>query len=126
MLKETNEIDGLKKEVVDLRKTVGYLRSEIERLTEEIRKSTIVDSSALGQYSVFQNRENSLEGDASWERLVNLLQNTGQGLTASELADRWGKSRSRTSEVLNKLAEEGRLAKFRDGRSVKFRASDEE
>jgi Fic family protein len=125
-LKEASEIDGLRKEVVDLRKTVGYLRSEIERLTEEIRRSTIVDSSALGQYNVFQNRENSLEGDASWDRLVGLLQKTEQGLTASELADKWGRSRSRTSEVLNKLAEEGRLVKFRDGRSIKFMASDEE
>ncbi len=120
------DIKGLKREVVDLRKTVGYLKNEIERLTEEIRNATVVEGSALGQYNVFPNRENCLEGDVSWERLVNLLQKTDSGLTASELAERWGKSRSRTSEVLNKLAEDGRLVKYRDGRKIKFMASEED
>lgn len=124
-MKEERELDNLKREVLDLRKTVGYLRSEIEHLTEEIKNATIVDSSALGQYNVFQNKDNCLEGDVSWDRLVSMLRETDRGLTASELADKWGKSRSRTSEVLNKLAEEGRLVKYRDGRSIKFRVSED-
>lgn len=124
-MKDEKELDGLKREVVDLRRTVGYLRTEIERLTEEIKNATIVDSSALGQYNVFQNRDHCLEGDVSWDRLVNVLRETDRGLTASELAEKWGKSRSRTSEVLNRLAEEGRLVKYRDGRSIKFMASEE-
>jgi Fic family protein len=124
-LSEEKELNSLKREVVDLRKTVGYLRNEIEQLTEEIKNATIVDGSTLGQYNVFENKDNCLEGDASWDRLVNMLRETDQGLTASELAEKWGKSRSRTSEVLNKLAEEGRLVKYRDGRSIKFRPSED-
>ncbi|MGY5858452.1 MAG: helix-turn-helix domain-containing protein, partial [Candidatus Thorarchaeota archaeon] len=66
-----------------------------------------------------------LDGDASWDRLVNLMHNEDSGLTAAELAEKWGKSRSRTSEVLNKLAENGQIIKYRDGRMIRFRSAEE-
>ena len=42
-----------------------------------------------------------------------------------ELAKLWGKSRSRTSEVLNRLVGEGHVVKYRDGREIKFRPPEE-
>ena len=65
------------------------------------------------------------EYDMSWEKLLALLKSSRSAMTAAELADRWGRSRSRTSEVLNKLVEEGQLVKFRDGRRIRFRTTEE-
>ncbi|MHA1768510.1 MAG: MarR family transcriptional regulator [Candidatus Thorarchaeota archaeon] len=119
-----SEIDDLKKEVIDLRETVSSLKEEIEMLTSHI-KTTITRAGTVtpGEYTVFPNKDNCLEGDASWDRLVHLLREADRGLTAAELARSWGRSRSRTSEVLNKLVDDGRLVKFRDGRLIRFRAS---
>ena len=121
-MRNGEEFKDLKREVIDLRKTVINLRNEIEELTRHIKTSTTSAGTVTpGEYHIFQNRENCLEGDASWDRLVYLLREADRGLTAAELAERWGKSRSRTSEVLNKLVEDGRLVKFRDGRLIRFR-----
>jgi predicted transcriptional regulator len=111
------EIKELTQTVMELRKTVNVLSSRIS-VTKDRRETQV----EMGSYKVVQDQGSVIEGDASWTRLVGLLQGKITGLTASELADKWGKSRSRTSEVLNRLVEEGQLIKYRDGRSIKFRA----
>ncbi|MFW9803800.1 MAG: helix-turn-helix domain-containing protein [Candidatus Thorarchaeota archaeon] len=115
-----DEIKELTQTVMDLRETVDVLSS---RITEtKNRRTTKVE---MGSYKVVQDQGSVIEGDVSWTRLVGLLRGKASGLTASELANKWGKSRSRTSEVLNRLVEEGQLIKYRDGRSIKFRARQE-
>ena len=118
-------IEALRKEVKELRKTVYNLKDTIIELTSQIDIGNSESPFEGGQYSIFPNRSNCLEGDASWDRLVSLLHNEDSGLTAAELAEKWGKSRSRTSEVLNKLAEEGQIIKYRDGRMIRFRTAEE-
>lgn len=118
-------IEALRKEVKELRKTVYHLKDTIIELTSQIDTGNSESPFEGGQYSIFPNRSNCLEGDASWDRLVSLLHNEDSGLTAAELAEKWGKSRSRTSEVLNKLAEEGQIIKYRDGRMIRFRTAEE-
>lgn len=118
-------IEALRKEVKELRKTVYNLKDTIIELTSQIDIGNSESPFEGGQYSIFPNRSNCLEGDVSWDRLVSLLQNEDSGLTAAELAEKWGKSRSRTSEVLNKLAEEGQIIKYRDGRMIRFRTAEE-
>ena len=112
-----DEIKELTLTVLELRETVNILSSRIYG-TKNQKKSEV----EAGSYKVVQDQGSVIEGDASWTRLVGLLRGKSSGLTASELANKWGKSRSRTSEVLNRLVEEGQLIKYRDGRSIKFRA----
>ena len=114
------EIKELTQTVMELRETVNVLSSRITG-TKNLRKTQV----EMGSYKVVQDQGSVIEGDASWTRLVGLLRGKASGLTASELANKWGKSRSRTSEVLNRLVEEGELIKYRDGRSIKFRAIQE-
>lgn len=112
-----DEIKELTQTVLELRETVNVLSSKIIE-TKNQRKPPV----EMGSYKVVQDQGSFIEGDASWTRLVGLLRGKTSGLTASELANKWGKSRSRTSEVLNRLVEEGQLIKYRDGRRIKFRA----
>ena len=113
---------------MELRKTVKGLKDVVEDLTNQIHRDRPIskDESSTAQYRIFGDKVSFIERDASWDRLVGLLEDSKMGLTATELASQWGKSRSRTSEVLNKLAEEGRLVKFRDGRRIKFRPINEQ
>ncbi len=124
-MEKNQEIEALRKEVKELRKTVYSLKDTIIELTNQIE--TVSSESPLegGQYAIFPNKSNCLDGDASWDRLVNLLHSEDNGLTATELSEKWGKSRSRTSEVLNKLAENGQIIKYRDGRMIRFRSAEE-
>ena len=122
---EEQDIEALRKEVTELRKTVYSLKDTIIELTNQIETGSSDTPFEGGQYSVFADRTNCLEGDASWDRLVNLMQKEDSGLTATELAEKWGKSRSRTSEVLNKLAENGQIIKYRDGRMIRVRSAEE-
>jgi Fic family protein len=115
-----DEIKELTLTVLELRETVNILSSKITG-TKNQRKSQV----EMGSYKIVQDPGSVIQGDASWIRLVGLLRGKTSGLTASELANKWGKSRSRTSEVLNRLVEEGQLIKYRDGRSIKFRARQE-
>jgi Fic family protein len=125
-LTEEKELKILRKEVYELKQTVYTLKDTIVELTSRIKHSSETGSPFdKGQYNVFSGRGNSLEGDLSWSRLVNLLNNEHPGLTATELAEKWGRSRSRTSEVLNKLVDEGYLVKIRDGRQIRFRTPEE-
>lgn len=120
------ELVKLRKEIRVLKNTVSDLTRTIDDLKTTVKDDKISSSNrSQGEYQIFQDSENCLSHDASWVRLMNLLQDTRTGLTATEAATRWGKSRSRTSEVLNKLADEGHLVKYRDGREIKFRAADE-
>jgi Fic family protein len=113
------EIQQLSMTVSNLEETIGELKSKVERnLTNKQRR-------ANAQYDVFANQQSVIERDMSWERLIGLLEDTERGLTAQQLARKWGKSRSRTSEVLNTLVDEGRLVKFRDGRHMRFIAPDD-
>ncbi len=112
-----DEIKELTQTVLELRETVNNLSSRITE-TKNQRKPQAEPVS----YKILYDQGSMIEGDASWARLVGLLQGKHTGLTASELANKWGKSRSRTSEVLNRLVEEGQLIKYRDGRRIKFRA----
>jgi polyhydroxyalkanoate synthesis regulator phasin len=125
-LTEDKELRELRKEVHELKQTVYTLKDTIVELTSRFKHSTYAGSPYdSGQYNVFSDRGNCLEGDVSWNRLVNLLHEEDLGLTATELAEKWGRSRSRTSEVLNKLVDEGHIVKFRDGRQIRFRTAEE-
>jgi len=125
-LTEDKELKELRKEVHELKQTVYTLKDTIVELTSRFKHSTDAGSPYdSGQYNVFSDRGNCLEGDVSWNRLVNLLHEEDLGLTTTELAEKWGRSRSRTSEVLNKLVDEGHIVKFRDGRQIRFRTADE-
>ena len=78
-----------------------------------------------GGYEVLPNQEICIEGALSWARLMKHLQDADRGLTATEAASKWGRSRSRTSEVLNRLASKGHVVKYRDGRKIRFRFLEE-
>jgi len=120
-----HEFETLKKEVRELKKTVYSLKNTIIELTNQLESSGGSSPLEGGQYSIFASGSNTLEGDVSWNRLINLLNNADRGLTTSELARKWGKSRTRTSEVLNILAEDGQVVKYRDGRKIRFRSAEE-
>lgn len=123
---EDKELKELREEVHELKQTVYTLKDTVVELTSRLKQTPDAGSPYdSGQYNVFSNRGNCLEGDISWNRLVNLLQEERLGLTATELAEKWGRSRSRTSEVLNKLVDEGHLVKIRDGRQIRFRTAEE-
>lgn len=124
-MEKNQDIEALRKEVKELRKTVYSLKDTIIELTNQIEIASSESPLDGGQYTIFPNKSNCLDGDASWDRLVKLLHNEDSGLTAAELAEKWGKSRSRTSEVLNKLVENGQIIKYRDGRMIRFRSADE-
>ncbi|MHA2066650.1 MAG: MarR family transcriptional regulator [Candidatus Thorarchaeota archaeon] len=117
-------IDDLMDEIKELTQTVLELRETVNNLSSKIPGTNSQQESKveMGSYKVLHDQGSFIEGDASWARLVGLLEGKNKGLTASELANKWGKSRSRTSEVLNRLVEEGQLIKYRDGRRIKFRA----
>ncbi len=121
-LKPKPEIRELKDEIKELRMTVKVLAETVNELKTKIHTEEIEPKAQ--QYSIFSDG-NTIQGDASWDRLVTILEEKEVGKTATELATEWGKSRSRTSEVLNKLVDEGRLVKFRDGRRIRFRTLDE-
>ncbi|MFW9834240.1 MAG: MarR family transcriptional regulator [Candidatus Thorarchaeota archaeon] len=123
---EDKELKELRKEVHELKETVYTLKDTVVELTSRMKHTTEAGSPYdSGQYNVFGSQGNCLEGDLSWSRLVNFLNEEDLGLTATELAEKWGRSRSRTSEVLNKLVDEGHLVKIRDGRQIRFRTPDE-
>jgi len=114
------ELEKLRKEIRVLRDTVTKLTRTIDDL-----KTTVTSDKtdvANDTYRIFPNNENCLDYDASWIRLMGMLEKINDGLSAAEAAKKWGKSRSRTSEVLNKLADDGHLVKYRDGREIKFRS----
>ncbi|MGV9103367.1 MAG: helix-turn-helix domain-containing protein [Candidatus Thorarchaeota archaeon] len=114
------KIEQLNQTVSNLEQTIGELKSKVDRNLPAEQKGQ------EGQYNVFANQQSVIEGDLSWERLIGLLEDTEKGLTAQQLAKKWGRSRSRTSEVLNTLVDEGRLVKMRDGRHMRFIVPDDE
>lgn len=124
-MSNNRDFESLKKEVRELKQTVYSLKNTIIQLTNQLESSGINVPLQNGQYNIFDNKTSTLEGDASWNRLLNLLSDADRGLTTSELAKRWGKSRTRTSEVLNKLAEDGQIVKYRDGRRIRFKSAEE-
>ncbi len=108
----------LKREIEELRRTIQVLQKQITGLTTASQTEMIPEASvAAAEYEIIPEAEE----DASWTRLIGILKAKPQGLTAKELATLWGKSRSRTSEVLNLLAARGRIIKYRDGRNIRFR-----
>ncbi|MHA1882601.1 MAG: hypothetical protein ACTSUO_06110 [Candidatus Thorarchaeota archaeon] len=121
------ELRQLRNEVSDLKETVSTLSQLVNKLTSTMNtensesKLQVVRSG----YQIFGESESALDHDVSWTRLVNLLQDSSSGLTARQLSEQWGKSRTRTSEVLNILVDDGHLVKYRDGREIKFRPVDE-
>ena len=124
---DDSEIQELRDEVSQLYKTVKLLTKSVNELTAKIEENQLRDHKRIAesQYSIFDKNSSLLVYDASWEKLLALLRDSKSAMTAAELADRWGRSRSRTSEVLNKLVEEGHLVKFRDGRRIRFRSTEE-
>jgi len=106
-MSDNQDIKALQKEVKELRKTVYSLKDTIVGLTNQIETGSSESPYEGGQYNIFPNRSNCLEGDASWDRLVTLLHNEDSGLTAAE------------------LAEDGQIIKYRDGRMIRFRSADE-
>ncbi|TFG11468.1 MarR family transcriptional regulator [Candidatus Thorarchaeota archaeon] len=122
-----SEVDVLKDEIRELKETVSTLTKTVDELSSKIQVPEKRDSKSVapGHYRIFDEGESVIMEDASWNRLLNLLENAQKGLTTSELAKKWGKSRSRTSEVLNQLVDDGHLVKYRDGRRMKFRSLDE-
>ncbi|MHA1951318.1 MAG: helix-turn-helix domain-containing protein [Candidatus Thorarchaeota archaeon] len=125
-MSDEKELRKLRKEVHELKQTVYTLKDNIVELTSRLKQSEDAGSPYdSGQYNVFRAGSSVIEGDISWNKLVNLLHDADIGLTATELAEKWGRSRSRTSEVLNKLVDEGHLLKVRDGRLIRFRTAEE-
>jgi DNA-binding transcriptional ArsR family regulator len=126
-MQENNEIKALKNEVQELRSTIMNLKKKVTELSIKLEEPIKQKPSNVENqgYQIF-SKDGLMDYDLSWERLVRLLQNCDYGLTTEELAERWGKSRSRTSEVLNKLVDEGVLVKYRDGRNVIFRTVEED
>lgn len=125
-MSKNQDFESLKKEVRELKKTVYMLKDTIIELTNQLESSNTGSPFEGGHYTIFPDRSNCLEGDVSWNRLLNVLQDTDKGLTTTELAERWGKSRTRTSEVLNKLAGNGHIIKYRDGRLIRFRLAEDD
>jgi predicted nucleic acid-binding Zn-ribbon protein len=105
------ELQKLRKEIKVLRETVSGLTKTIDELKSTVKNEA--DSANQKGYTIFSSNGSCL------------LQKTDDGLSAAEAAKQWGKSRSRTSEVLNKLADDGHIVKYRDGREIKFRTADE-
>ncbi|NHJ13019.1 MAG: MarR family transcriptional regulator [Candidatus Thorarchaeota archaeon] len=118
----TDSVDELRDEIRELRETVLSLRKTVGELTVQLEQAKPAQSKPKQEavYEVLANQRMCIEGDLSWARLLGYLQNADQGLTAAEAASRWGRSRSRTSEVLNKLASKGHVVKYRDGRKIRF------
>jgi DNA-binding transcriptional ArsR family regulator len=126
-MQKDDEIKALKTEVRELRHTIKNLKKMVTELSTKLEDPIQQQPHNIENkgYQIF-SKDNLSDYDLSWERLVKLLHNCDYGLTTEELAERWGKSRSRTSEVLNKLVDEGVLVKYRDGRNVIFRTVEEE
>jgi hypothetical protein len=122
---DNHDFETLKKEVRELKQTVYSLKNTIIELTNQLESTGMNLPFEQGQYNVFSGKSSTLQGDVSWERLLNLLSDADRGLTTTELAKKWGKSRTRTSEVLNKLAEDGQIVKYRDGRRIRFRSAED-
>ena len=125
-MQKDDEIKALRSEVSELRSTIANLNKIVTEISSKLdypikQKPRISENHG---YQIFS--QDSLDRDLSWNRLIRLLQTDDYGLTTEELAERWGKSRSRTSEVLNKLVDEGVLVKYRDGRNVRFRTVEED
>ncbi|MFO7836837.1 MAG: helix-turn-helix domain-containing protein [Candidatus Thorarchaeota archaeon] len=121
------EMKRLRKKIEQLNQTVSNLEQTIGELKSKVDGNLPAEQKGReGQYNVFANQQSVIEGDLSWERLIGLLEDTERGLTAQQLAKKWGRSRSRTSEVLNTLVDEGRLVKMRDGRHMRFIVPDDE
>ncbi|TFF95754.1 transcriptional regulator [Candidatus Thorarchaeota archaeon] len=116
---------SLRNEIEELRKTVRSLRKTVADLATQLESRDAYEETHPPGYSVSDDVRSCLDQDVSWARLVGLVEDSRRGLTTTELAERWGKSRSRTSEVLNRLVEEGHLVKYRDGRRVKFRPAED-
>ncbi|RDE14985.1 MAG: hypothetical protein C4K48_05160 [Candidatus Thorarchaeota archaeon] len=124
-MSNNHDFEVLEKEVRELKKTVYSLKNTVIELTNQLELSAGASPYEGGQYNIFTNRSNTLEGDVSWNRLLTLLSHAERGLTTTELAKRWGKSRTRTSEVLNMLADDGHIVKYRDGRMIRFRSAED-
>ncbi|MEM2142381.1 MAG: helix-turn-helix domain-containing protein [Candidatus Thorarchaeota archaeon] len=124
-MSEESENSRLRSEIAELRMTVQSLRKMVTELNERLAQTS--PPSSIGayaeRYSVAKDARESLFQDASWSKLINILRDASDGMTAAELARQWGKSRSRTSEVLNRMAKDGQVVKYRDGREIKFRVS---
>jgi response regulator of citrate/malate metabolism len=121
-IKREQGIQELEDELKKLRKTVRVLTETVNDLKTKI--DDVGSTTDERRYSMFDQNKMA-EGDVSWDRLVSIIEEKDAGRTAKELAKEWGKSRSRTSEVLNHLVNEGRLVKYRDGRRIRFRTVDE-
>lgn len=124
-MSEESEVGQLKDEIQELKKTVSKLRETVSQLNARIGQpdSQAASPPQVAQYSVFAGQQSCIDYDIGWQRLVGYLRHERTGLTAAELATKWGKSRSRTSEVLNRLAEDGHVVKLRDGRRIRFRST---
>ncbi|MFX1602283.1 MAG: winged helix-turn-helix domain-containing protein [Promethearchaeota archaeon] len=118
-------MDELMYEIKELRETVLELQETVRQMSARFERAGMNRNSPAkgGGYMLLSDQGGVIEGDASWLKLVTLLREADQGLTATELAPLWGRSRSRTSEVLNILVQDGQLVKYRDGRTIRFRTS---
>ena len=119
------KMDELMYEIKELRETVLELQETVRQMSALFERagSSGINPANGGDYMLLSDQGGVIEGDASWLKLVGLLREADEGLTATELAPLWGRSRSRTSEVLNILVQDGQLVKYRDGRTIRFRTS---
>ncbi|MFX1416018.1 MAG: winged helix-turn-helix domain-containing protein [Promethearchaeota archaeon] len=119
------KMDELMYEIKELRETVLELQETVRQMSARFERvgSSGISPANRGDYMLLPDQGGVIEGDASWLKLVGLLREADEGLTATELAPLWGRSRSRTSEVLNILVQDGRVVKYRDGRTIRFRTS---
>ncbi len=125
-----DELESIKEEIKLLRGIVESLTARIDRLTElletNINSPAVLnnDASKFGTFNINQtvsryNFQNFLYNEML--NIVSKADTSGTGVTAEEVAKIWGRSRSRTSEMLNQLVRKGLLIKYQDGRSIKFK-----
>ncbi len=122
---ENDVLEELRREVQRIGMTLRALTRTVDdlaRQVSELKTRPCIPPSPTYDLNVDDSSDRVRE-DLSWNRLLAMVHEAGSALTADELARRWGRSRSRTSEVLNKLVDEGRLTKVRDGRRVRFKAT---
>ncbi|MFX0014194.1 MAG: helix-turn-helix domain-containing protein [Promethearchaeota archaeon] len=125
------KLDEILSSIKELRYHIGILDHRISQLEGHIdQKLSTVTKSVIFQSSVDDEQKTDFDDlDEHLKRTYQTLATAQEPLTASQLAERMGRSRSTTSYHLNKLEKMGVLEKFpsplkQSSRSILFRPKD--